>query len=102
MSRSSIKNKKKSDLKGRIITRQVDEINSLKKKISSLEIDSAKKDEIIHSIDTIRDDLSETANELKGKKEEYDELVEELMQMRNVMNQTVFNGRWKLIRLLLK
>ena len=102
MSRSSIKNKKKSDLKGRIITRQVDEINFLKKKISSLEIDSAKKDEIIHSIDTIRDDLSETVNELKGKKEEYDELVEELMQMRNVMNQTVFNGRWKLIRLLLK
>ena len=102
MSRGSTKNKKKSDLKSRIITRQVDEINSLQKKVSALEIDSVKKDEIIYSIDTIRDDLFEIVNELKGKSEKYDELVKELMQMRNVMNQTVFNGRWKLIRLLLK
>lgn len=102
MSRGSTKNKKKSDLKSRIITRQVDEINSLQKKVSALEIDSVKKDEIIHSIDTICDDLFEIVNELKGKSEKYDELVKELMQMRNVMNQTVFNGRWKLIRLLLK
>ena len=102
MSRGSTKNKKKSDLKSQIILRQVDKIDSLQKKVSDLEIDNAKKDEIINSINALRDDLFTTVNELKGKGEKYDELIAELIQMRNVMNQTVFKGRWKLIRLLLK
>lgn len=102
MSRGSTRNKKKSDLRGQIIVRQVDKIDSLQKQVNALEIDNAKKDEIINSINALRDDLFSTINELKGKSEKYDELLAELMQMRKVMNQTVFKGRWKLIRLLLK
>lgn len=102
MSRGSTRNKKKSDLKNQVILRQVDKIDSLQKKVSDLEIDNAKKDEIINSINALRDDLFTTVNELNGKSEKYDELLAELMQMRKVMNQTVFKGRWKLIRLLLK
>ena len=102
MSRGSTRNKKKSDMKSQIIARQIDKINSLQKKISNLEIDNEKKDEIINSINALRDDLFATVNELKGKSEQYDELFGELIQMRNVMNQTVFKGRWKLIRFLLK
>ena len=94
--------KKKSDLRSQIIVRQVDKIDSLQKQVSLLEIDNVKKDEIINSINALRDDLFETVNELRGKGEEYDRLVAELIQMRNVMNQEVFKGRWKLIRLLLK
>ena len=102
MSRGSTRNKKKSDLRGQIIVRQVDKIDSLQKQVSALEIDNAKKDEIINSINALRDDLFVTVNELKSKGEKYDELLAELMQMRKVMSQTVFKGRWKLIRLLLK
>lgn len=103
MSRGSMnRKKKKSDLRSQIIVRQVDKIDSLQKQVSLLEIDNVKKDEIINSINALRDDLFETVNELRGKGEEYDKLVAELIQMRNVMNQEVFKGRWKLIRLLLK
>ena len=103
MSRNFIyKNRKKSNLKNHIIVRQVDKIDALKKKISELELDNSKKDELIYSINALRDDLVDTVNELKDKSNKYDELVTELMQMRNVMNRTVFKGRWKLIRFLLK
>ena len=102
MSRCFNRNKKKIDSRSQIIIRQVDKIDSLQKQVSALEIDNAKKDEIINSIDTLRNDLFATVNELKNKGEKYDELLAELMQMKRVMNQTVFKGRWKLIRLLLK
>lgn len=102
MSRGSTKNKKKSDLRNKIIVKQVDKIDALQKQISLLEIDNAKKDEIIITVNALRDDLFEIVNELKGKGEKYDGLIAELMQMRSVMNQTVFKGKWKLIRLLLK
>ena len=94
--------KNKSDLKSRIISRQIDKINSLQKEISSLQIDNVKKTKLLNSINSLRDELFNTVNELKNKSNKYDELICELMQMINVMNQTVFKGRWKLIRLLLK
>lgn len=96
------KNKKKSDFRNQIIVRQVDEIDALQKKVSDLEIDNAKKDEIINAINALRNDLFAIVNELNGKSEKFDELFDELMQMRKVINQTVFKGRWKLIRFLLK
>lgn len=96
------RNKKKSDLKSQIIVRQIDRIDALQKNISELEIDCTKKDKIINSINALRDDLFETVNTLKQNSQKYDKLIAELMEMRNVMNQTVFKGRWKLIRLLLK
>lgn len=102
MNKRSIRNKRKSNFKNQIIVRQVDKIDSLQKQIDALEIDNAKKDEIINSITSLRDDLFSTINELKSKGEKYDALIAELMQMRMVMNQTVFKGKWKLIRLLLK
>lgn len=96
------RNKKGSDLKSQIIVRQIDKIDALQKNISELEIDCAEKDKIINSINALRDDLFETVNTLKQESQKYDKLMAELMEMRNVMNQTVFKGRWKLIRLLLK
>lgn len=102
MSKDFKRNKKKLHSKNQIISRQVDKINSLQKKVSDLEIDNVKKDEIINSIEALRNELFATINELKDKREKYNKLVLELTQMRNVMNHTVFKGRWKLIRLLLK
>ena len=102
MSRGSIVNKRKSDFKSQIIVRQVDRIDSLQKQVDALEVDNAKKDKIINSINALRNDLFLTINELKSKSEKYDELIAELTQMRMVMNKTVFKGKWKLIRLLLK
>ena len=96
--------KKRIDLKDRIIKRQDDEIESLKNKISSLEIDNKEKDEIIGLIDSLRVEMTEVINELRDKSKEYDKLLADLFQMRKVMCRELFDGelRWKIIRLLMK
>lgn len=98
----SKKKNKRSDIKSKIIKRQTDEIDGLKQQISELEIDCDKKDEIINSIDTMREDFSDVINELKEKEKEYNDLINDLIKMRKVMNQEFFKGRWKLVRLLIK
>ena len=89
-------------MKSRIIKRQIDEIDSLKKKIADLEIDCKEKDEIIKSIDALRVDFKETIDDIKRKGEAYDRLIDELTEMKKVMNEEVFKGRWNLVRLLIK
>lgn len=96
------KKNKKSDIQSRIIRKKTEEIESLKEMISELEIDSAEKDNIINSIDSFRDELSEIADDLKNKREEYDKLIKELTDMKKIMNEEVFKNRWNLVRLLLK
>lgn len=96
------KKNKKSDIQNRIIKRKTDEIESLKEMISELEIDSTEKDNIIKSIDSFRDELSEITDDLKNKREEYDKLIKELTDMKKIMNEEVFKNRWNLVRLLLK
>lgn len=93
---------KNKDRKNRIIQRQVDEIECLKQRISQLEIDCKDKDELINSIDSFRTELTEIVDNLKKKGEEYDSLIAELMQMRKVMNEGVFNKKWRLIKWLVK
>lgn len=94
--------RKKDDLKNRVIQRQTKEIESLKDIISKLEIEQQEKDKLIASVDEIRKDLLQVVNELKEKSNEYDKLISELSEMRNAMNEVVFNGKWKLIRFLMK
>lgn len=99
---ASKKRNRKSDVKSRIIERQTSEIESLKNKISELEIDCQDKDEIINSIDSLRMELDETVQSIKAKGEVYDRLIGELKEMKKIMNEEVFKNRWSLIRLLLK
>ena len=97
------KNKKKVfDFKNQIIKKQINEIDDLKATISELEIGCADRDRIINSIDDIRNDLFEVVGELRNKSEEYDKLIADVKKMRDAMNQLVFNGKWKLIRLFLR
>ena len=93
---------KKSDYKSQIINRQIDEIEHLKQEILKLEINCEEKNNLINSIDSLRNDLVSVIDELKNKRQEYNKLIAELYEMKSVMNQTVFKGRWKLIRLLLQ
>lgn len=96
------RNKKRDDMKNQVIQRKNDEIESLKKKISELQISCGEKDELINSIEYLRNDLQATIEDIKKKGEKYDELNADLMQMRKVFNQTVFKGRWRIIKWLMK
>lgn len=97
-----LKSVKKLDMKSKIIKRQVDEIESLKNKISSLEIDCSEKEDIIKSIDVLRIDFDNVIAELKEKRKEYDIIISDLKKMRSVMNREVFNGKWKIIKMLMR
>lgn len=96
------KKNKRNDIKTKIIKRQIDEIDGLKQQISELEIDCNEKDEIINSIETMREDFASVIDELKEQEKEYNMLIDDLMKMRTVMNKEFFKGRWKLVRLLIK
>lgn len=100
MSLHSIERKYESQK--RIVKNQMDEIEHLKNQVLVLKIDGEEKDRIINSISALREDLLSTVEVLKKKREEYDKLICELQQMKAVMNRTVFNGKWRLIKLLLK
>lgn len=96
------KRNRKSNIKSRIIERQTHEIESLKKRISELEIDCDDKDELINSVDSLRIEMEQIVEDLKSKGEVYDKLVEELTEMKKIMNEEVFKNKWWLIRFLLK
>lgn len=93
---------KKYETQKKIVLRQLDEIEKLKSSISELEIDSEKRTELIDSITDIRTELYEVIDDLSERQEEYTRLIEDLRQMKMVMNQTVFKGKWRLIKLLLR
>ena len=99
---SEKKNKRRIEFQEKVILRQSDEIDSLKNRIKELEYECKEKDELIHSVDSLRKELSDINAELKGKKNEYDRLINELKKMKYVINQTFFKGRWKLINWLIK
>lgn len=98
----SKKKNRRSDVKSRIIDRQANKIESLKRKVSDLEIDCDKKDELINSIDSLRIEMDEAVNDIKHKGEAYDALIAELNEMKKIMNEEVFKGKWNIIRLLMK
>lgn len=93
---------KKYETQKKIVLRQLDEIEKLKSSISELEIDSEKRTELIDSITDIRTELYEVIDDLSERREEYTCLIEDLRQMKMVMNQIVFKGKWRLIKLLLR
>jgi len=86
----------------KMITRQSEQIDDLKFKNEKLEQKLREKDEFIMSIETMRKEMTENLKEQKRLKNEYKELILELKKMKSIMNQTVFRGRWWLIKLLLK
>lgn len=96
------RNNRKYDLQNKILQRKNDEIESLKNRISSLEIDCDEKDELINSVDSLLAELREIVEELREKRDKYDELNSDLMQMRKVFDQEVFRGRWRIIKFLMK
>ncbi len=90
------------EMKDRIINRQSDTIEDMKKQISSLEIDVQEKDALLKSMDNLLDDMRKTVHDIDAKKDEYDKLIEELRNMKNIFNEEVFKNKWWLIKFLIR
>ena len=97
-----MRSSKNKDTKSRIIQRQSKEIERLKMEILKLEKKCSDKDDMIDSATPLKNELKDITKELKDKRSEYENLIKELKEMKTVMNQRVFNGRWKLVRFLIK
>lgn len=86
----------------KMINRQSEQIEKLKGEIERLNNKLIEKDEIITSIDPMRKEMEKIINEQKKRKEEYKSLIDELKKMKEIVNQTVYKGRWWIIRHLIK
>lgn len=94
--------KKRIDFQEKLIKKQSEQIESLNAQIEKLKLKCKEKDEIINSVSVLKDELARNVNEIKEYKEEYKELISELRKMKKVLNQTVYKGRWRLVKLLIK
>lgn len=96
------KYEKRLDFQQKIINRQSEQIEALKTQIEKLTLECQKKDEIINSVEPIRKEMTENINEQRRLKKEYKNLIQELKTMKEIVNQTVYKGRWKLIKFFIK
>lgn len=94
--------KRRSEFKDKIIEKKNGEIEVLKKLIEELQIDCAEKDNVINSVDIFHNELNKIIDNLNDKSKEYDNLIREVREMKRVLNETVFKGKWKIIKWLLK
>ena len=92
----------KSDTKRKLIKRQADEIASLQSQIDRLDIDNKNKDELLHSVDSLREELEQVIESIRSKEAEYDELISDLRLMRKAFDREVFKNRWWIVKRLIK
>ncbi len=94
--------KRKIEFQEKLIKRQSEQIEELKLQNQKLELKCKEKDEMINSVSFLREELKQNVAEIKKHKEEYKSLVDELKNMREIVNKEVYKGRWKLVRFLIK
>lgn len=86
----------------KMINRQSEQIEKLKNENEKLNNKLIEKDKIIDSVALLRKELSENVNATKKYKEQYKTLIQELKDMKKIINKEVYHNRWWLVRWLLK
>lgn len=94
--------RKRLEFQEKIISNKSELIESLNKQIEALKLESRAKDELIESVDYLRKELTDNINKVKQKKKEYDVLIQELKNMKKILDKEVYRGRWKFIKFLIK
>lgn len=94
--------KKRLDFQSQMISRQSRQIDALKLENEKLKEKIKEKDNIISSIEPMRKEMADSIKEYKRLKNEYKTNVQELKQMKDIMNKEVFKNRWWLLKLILK
>ena len=94
--------KKRTEFQEKMISRQSEQIESLKSQIIDLKLENEEKDKLINSIDSLREEFIKDIEDIKRYKKEYHALIKELKNMRKILDQTVYKGRWKLVKFIIK
>lgn len=94
--------KKRLDFQSQIISRQSQQIDALKLEVEKLEEKIKEQNVVISSIEPMRKEMTENIKEYRNLKNQYKTLVQELKQMKEIMNVTVYKGKWRLVKWLIK
>ena len=102
MKLSEEKLKKRLEFRQKIISRQSEQIDGLKKEIEELKLIIEEKDKTIKSVEPLRKELADNINDIKQQRKKYEALVKELKTMKNIINEDVYKKRWWLVKYFLK
>lgn len=104
MNEKKINNKyeKRLTFQQKMIARQSEHIKDLESQIQKLQLELEEKNTIINSVSSMREELAQNVTDTKKCKEQYLVLIEELKKMKEIVNQEVYRGRWRLIKHLIK
>lgn len=94
--------KKRLDFQQKMISRQSEQIESLKLQNEKLKLELQEKDNIIASVEPMRKELAKNVSESKRYKEEFKALVQEVRKMKDIVNKDVYKGRWKIVKFLIR
>lgn len=94
--------KKRLEFQQKMISRQSEQIETLKSEVEKLNNELIEKDKIINSVEPMRKEMTENLNEQKRLKEQYKTLIQELKDMKKILNKEVYKNRWWLFKWLLK
>ena len=94
--------RRKIEVQKKLISRQAEQIELLKSENERLQSECLKKDEEIKCMSSLKEEMKKDVSDIKRYKNEYKKLIDELKKMKSVMNQTVYNGRWWLVKFLIK
>lgn len=94
--------KKKLEFQRKLVSRQSEQIENYKLEIEKLKQEILEKDEMLNSVSYLREELEKNVDDTKKYKKQYQSLIQELKDMKKIVNQEVYRGRWRLIRFLIK
>jgi Tfp pilus assembly protein PilO len=98
---SDKKYKKRLEFQQKMISKKSEEIESLKLENEKLKQQIKEKDEMIAAIEPMRQEMTECIEKHRKLRNEYQKLIDEVKHMKEVMNKTVYKGRWWLVKLLI-
>lgn len=96
------KYKNKIESQNKIISKQSERIEFQNEQIAKLKLEIEEKDNIINSVASLKNELIQNNKDISEYKEEYKKLINELRQMKEILNREVYNGRWWLVKLLIR
>lgn len=93
---------KRLEFQQKMISRQSKQIEDLESKIKKLTLECQKKDELINTVEPMQNEMAENIKEYRKLKSDYQKLIDELKQMKEIINQEVYRGKWRLVKWLIK
>ena len=102
MNEKKNKYEKRLQFQQKVISNKSERIELLELEIEKLKFELDAKDKIINSVAPLKNELTKNVEEINKYKKEYAKLIQELKKMKEIANQTMYKGRWRFVKFLIK